>query len=125
MSTRRAGALVAMAVLSAGAIPAAALEGASTADGHAVPPQPRRAYVATSHTVVLEHKRFLPGRVSIRRNESVMWLWRDGVLHNVIGHGFQSRTMTRGSFTVRFTHSGTYDYTCTVHPHMDGTVIVR
>jgi plastocyanin len=116
MSTRCARALartavLTTAVLSAGAVSAPALGGTNA---------------SASHVVVLEHKRFLPAAVSIRRGESVTWLWRDRhQLHNVIGRGFQSHTVTHGSFTVRFAHSGTYAYTCTVHPHMDATVIVR
>ncbi len=116
MSTRCVGALATMTVLAiavpgAGAVPAPAFH---------------EAHASASHVVVLEHKRFLPGGVSIRRGESVTWLWRDGhTPHNVIGRGFQSRVVTRGSFTVRFAQGGTYAYTCSVHPHMDGTVIVR
>lgn len=127
MKARRASALITMALLSAGTIPASALGGAQAAGlSGAHVAGLNGAQAAGSHTVLLEHKRFLPGRVSIKRGESVTWLWRDGhIPHNVIGDGFQSDTTTRGSFTVRFMHSGTYDYTCTVHPHMDGAVSVR
>ncbi len=84
------------------------------------------AHAAGSHTVVLRHSQFLPGSVSIRRGDSVTWVWRDGhTMHNVVGHGFQSSVMTHGSFTVRFTRGGSYSYTCTVHPHMDGRIIVH
>lgn len=112
MSAKTVLTLATIAALGGGTIPAAAAFGG----GHA----------SSSHTVVLRHSQFLPGTVSIRRGESVTWLWRDGgVLHNVIGHGFHSRTQTHGSFTVRFTHGGTFNYTCTVHPHMNGRVIVH
>lgn len=104
-------ALAAVAVVGAGAIPAGALGG---------------AHAASSHTVALKHNQYLPGAVSIRRGDSVTWVWEDGnVLHNVIGHGFQSRTVRHGTFTVRFTRGGTYSYRCTVHPHMAGRVIVH
>jgi plastocyanin len=84
------------------------------------------AHVASSHAVVLKDDTFRPGTLSIRRGESVTWLWRDGrVVHNVVGHGFQSRVQSQGSFTVRFTHSGTFAYRCTVHPHMTGAIVVH
>ncbi len=113
MSAKTLAAMAAMATAAGGvAIPAAA-----ALDG---------AHAAGSHTVILKDSTFRPGAVSIRRGESVTWLWRDGhVLHNVIGHGFQSRTQTHGSFTVRFTHSGTFNYRCTVHPHMTGEIVVH
>ncbi len=111
MNGKCAAVLATIAVACAGALPAAALGGAHAASGH---------------TVVLRHNQFLPGAVSIRRGDSVTWLWQDGrTQHNVVGHGFQSRVLRHGSFTVRFTRSGTYSYTCTVHAHMNGKVIVH
>lgn len=111
MNAKAVAALAAIAVAGTAAIPAGALGGAHAASGH---------------TVVLMHNRYLPGTVSIHRGDSVTWLWRDGgVLHNVIARSFRSRTVTHGSFTVRFTRSGTYTYTCTVHAHMNGKVIVH
>lgn len=113
MSAKTAALLAAVATVGGGAIPAAAALS-------------ERAHAAGSHTVVLQHNRFEPGAVSIRRGESVTWAWRDGnTIHNVIGGGFGSRVMSHGTFTVRFTRSGRYDYKCTIHPHMDGTVIVH
>jgi plastocyanin len=99
------------------AIPASALAGPGPA-----------AHSAGSHTVVLKNIRFNPGALSIRRGESVTWSWRDGgTEHNVTGHGFHSRTQTRGSFTVRFTRAGTYRYHCTIHESegMRGTIVVH
>jgi plastocyanin len=113
MSAKTVAALAAVAAMGGGAIPAAAALGGG-------------AHAAGSHTVILRHNQYLPGTVSIRRGESVMWVWADrGVLHNVIAHEFRSRTMTHGTFSVRFTRSGTYNYKCTVHPHMSGRVIVH
>jgi plastocyanin len=82
---------------------------------------------ASSHTVVLKGLRFHPSTITIKRGESVTWVWRDGTEHNVTASGFHSRTQTHGSFTVRFTHAGTFNYHCTIHIHegMVGKVIVR
>jgi plastocyanin len=111
MNARWVAALAAMAIVAGGAIPAGALGG---------------AHAASSHTVVLKHNQYLPGTVSIRRGDSVTWVWQDGnALHNVIARSFQSRTVKHGTFTVRFSRSGTYSYRCTVHPHMTGKVIVH
>ncbi len=86
------------------------------------------AHAARSHTVTLKNIAFHPGDLSINRGDSVTWLWRDGeVEHNVTGHGFRSRTQKRGSFTVRFTHSGTFNYHCTIHVSegMKGKIVVH
>jgi plastocyanin len=86
------------------------------------------ARTASSHTVILKNIRFHPATLSIRRGESVRWVWEDGKTeHNVTFHGFHSRTTTSGSYTVRFTQQGTFDYSCTLHASegMKGKVVVH
>ncbi len=116
-------AAIALGAVAAIALPAVAVGGvsaggASGGDGR----------LAGSHTVVLKNIRFHPSTLSIRSGESVTWLWRDeGVAHNVTASSFRSRTQTNGSFTVRFTHVGTFNYRCTIHAAegMRGKVIVH
>jgi len=108
-----AGALVTLAATSGAAIPALASSG-----GHA----------ASGHTVVLKSLRYHPGTLSIKRGDTVTWLWRDnGTEHNVTGRGFKSRTMSKGSFSVRFTRAGTFNYHCTIHVSegMKGRIVVH
>ncbi|MCD4822153.1 MAG: hypothetical protein K8R11_08830, partial [Methanococcoides sp.] len=39
---------------------------------------------------------------------------------------FDSGTLAKGeSFIMTFEEAGTYDYICTIHPWMEGTVIVE
>ena len=74
------------------------------------------ARAAGGHSVALRNIRFNPATLNIHRGESVTWLWRDGgTEHNVTFHGFHSRTMGHGSYTVRFTRRGTFSYRCTLH----------
>jgi plastocyanin len=83
---------------------------------------------AAGHTVTLKNIRFHPGTLTIKRGDSVTWVWRDGsIRHNVTGSSFKSRTMSTGSFTVRFTRKGTFNYRCTIHVSlgMRGTIVVR
>ncbi len=88
-----------------------------------------RAHASSAtHTVVLKHIRFNPPTLSIHRGDSVTWQWRDGsIAHNVTGTSFKSRTQSRGSFTVRFVRSGTFNYRCTIHARlgMQGRIVVR
>jgi plastocyanin len=83
---------------------------------------------AGSHTVTLKDIAFHPGDLSINRGDSVTWVWRDGETeHNVTFHDFHSRTQAHGSYTVRFEHSGTFSYECTLHvaEGMKGKIIVH
>lgn len=107
-------AMLALAASAAVAAPTAALASA----GHA----------ASTHTVILKNLRFTPSTVTIKKGESVTWVWRDGAIkHNVTGPGFHSPTQSHGTFTVRFTHVGTVNYRCTIHAMegMVGKVVVR
>jgi plastocyanin len=114
MKSRTAiGALVALLGATAMAIPAFAAGGAHGASGH---------------TVTLSHIRYHPGTLSIKRGDTVTWVWADkGREHNVTGGGFRSRTMTKGSFAVRFTRAGTFNYHCTIHVSegMRGRIVVH
>jgi plastocyanin len=85
------------------------------------------ARTASTHTVSLREFRFHPGSLTINRGDSVKWVWHDEVEHNVTFHGFHSRTQVHGSFTVRFTHAGTFKYRCTIHAAegMLGKIVVR
>jgi plastocyanin len=83
---------------------------------------------ASGHTVVLKEISFHPGALNIRPGDSVTWLWRDGgTEHNVTFAGFHSRTQGRGSYTVKFTRRGTFNYRCTIHVAlgMRGKIIVH
>lgn len=94
----------------------------------AIPAVASGAHIAGTHTVVLKSMRFHPSSITIKRGESVTWVWRDGSLaHNVTGKGFHSRTQSHGSFTERFTKRGTFNYVCTIHVAlgMKGRVVVR
>jgi len=103
----------ALALAIAGALPGAA---ASTARS------------ATTRNVVLQSIRFHPATLSIRRGDSVRWVWRDGgIHHNVTFQRFHSRTQGGGSYTVRFAHAGAFAYRCTIHASqgMRGKIVVH
>ena len=102
---------------------------AAAATGTAIPAfATGGAHAASRHTVSFTHTRYHPGTLSINRGDTVTWLWTDkGHEHNVTAKGFKSRTMTKGSFTVRFSRAGTFNYLCTIHvaEGMRGKVVVH
>lgn len=107
------------AILMWGAFAALALVPAASALGG--------ARAASSHTVGLEHFSFRPSTLSIRRGDSVTWVWHDSREHNVTFNSFHSRTQVHGSYTVRFMRAGTFNYRCTIHvaEGMRGRIIVH
>ncbi len=112
MNKKTLATLAVLAVAVGAAIPTVALGGARA---------------ASTHTVILKNIRFHPATLSINRGDSVKWLWEDNTEHNVTFHGLHSRTQERGSYTIRFTKSGTFNYHCTIHVSegMKGKIIVH
>jgi plastocyanin len=77
-------------------------------------------------TVTLKHISFIRPTVHINKGDSVKWVWKDPTVpHNVTFAHMHSGTKQKGTYTLRFTTAGTFRYHCTIHPGMDGRVIVR
>ncbi|MDO8186300.1 plastocyanin/azurin family copper-binding protein [Conexibacter sp. JD483] len=82
---------------------------------------------AATRTVTLKNIAFNPKKVTIGKGDRVVWRWRDsGIIHNVTSSRFRgSGNRSGGSYGVTFRSAGTYSYRCTLHPGMNGTVVVR
>ncbi|HEX2272325.1 MAG TPA: cupredoxin family copper-binding protein [Acidimicrobiales bacterium] len=77
-------------------------------------------------TVVIDDMAFSPETVEIPAGDTVAWVWRDSATHDVaFADGAASPKQKSGSWQRTFSQPGTYDYVCTLHPNMRGTVVVR
>jgi plastocyanin len=77
-------------------------------------------------TVTIKDLAYTPATLTVPAGATVTWVWRDGAIaHDVKGDGFQSKVIAKGTFSHRFTQPGTYDYVCTLHPNMTGTIEVN
>lgn len=64
--------------------------------------------------------------VTIPVGGKVTWVNEDAAPHNAVGDTFKTADLEKGeSDTVTFDKPGTYNYICTFHPYMKGTVIVE
>ena len=79
---------------------------------------------AGAPTVTLKSLKFEPEKVSIKAGETVKWEWKENVLHNVHGDGFESANKSGGVYSHTFEKAGTFEYECTLHSGMVGTVEV-
>ena len=81
-----------------------------------------------SKTVGAYNNYFSPKKVTVSRGSKVTWVIRKGV-HNVRskrGSFLASKNLGKGGkYSKRFSRSGSYPYVCTLHPGMDGKVVVR
>jgi plastocyanin len=75
--------------------------------------------------VVIEDLAFAPETLTVEVGDTITWVWRDGsIKHDVSGDDFASEVTSEGTFRHRFDNPGTYDYVCTLHPNMTGTIEV-
>lgn len=69
---------------------------------------------------------FNPESITVSAGDTVRWTNMDSVDHTVSGPSFESGILENGdSFEFLFTDPGVYDYSCSIHPSMKGTVTVE
>ncbi len=76
---------------------------------------------------------YLPYEISITPGESVTWLNEDSAFHSITSGNFENPDGLFDSghldpsetFSYTFETSGTFEYYCTLHPWMQGFVIVE
>jgi len=78
--------------------------------------------------VSIENLAFNPNTLTVSTGTTVTWINNDNVDHTVNSESglFNSGTLTKGkNYTYTFTEPGTYNYICSLHPSMRGTIKVQ
>jgi plastocyanin len=94
------------------------------------PPAASSTQPSSGGTVTVDMKNiaFSPNSVTVKVGQTVKWVNQDTVAHNVTAQSgaFKSTNFgPGGSFTFKATKPGTFGYVCTIHPGMNGTLIVK
>lgn len=94
------------------------------------PPQEENGGQLTPDALVITivGSKFSKETMTIPQGATVRWTNNDFVQHNVVSVDgtFTSPTLDNGdSFEYKFDTIGTFDYTCTFHPGMNGNIIVK
>ncbi|WP_396918549.1 cupredoxin family copper-binding protein [Mycolicibacterium sp.] len=77
--------------------------------------------------VRIDNFAFVPATLTVKRGETVTWTNHDEEPHTVAsGDGsFHSPGMdANGTYSFTFSTPGSFDYICSIHPFMRGTVVV-
>jgi plastocyanin len=108
--------------------------GSTTGGGGSSTPAPATTGAASGGgggapvTVAMKNITFSPKSVSVKVGQKVDWTNDDSVAHNVTatsGASFRSSDFGQGgTFSYTPTKAGTIQYVCTIHPGMDGTIVV-
>jgi len=86
------------------------------------------AYAAPAkHTVTIEAVKYDPPTLTVKQGDSVTWINKDPYPHTVTAAGaFDSKDIgAEGKWTYVARKPGRYDYICTLHPNMKGTLVVE
>ncbi|GMV53992.1 MAG: hypothetical protein D8M52_06235 [Chlorobi bacterium] len=84
-------------------------------------------HVGVTDTVVIEGMQFVPQSLTVHKGDTVVWINRDMVVHNVTDDS--NRSQSSGDINVGATWmmvpSKSFSYLCTIHPTMTGSVTVQ
>ena len=85
------------------------------------------AHVAETE-VKIDNFAFAPQRVTVKAGTTVTWINDEDIPHTVASSTklFKSNALdTKDKFSFTFTTPGAYEYFCSLHPHMTGTIVVE
>ncbi len=93
-------------------------------------PSAARPAAAASDQVVIRDFDFGPKALTVAVGTKVIWTNRDDDPHTVTSEAdpklFSSPPLDTGdAFAFTFDKPGTYRYFCSIHPHMQGTIVVK
>lgn len=91
------------------------------------------AVSAPASTVVqvevrIDNFSFSPAAITVKAGTQITWTNEDDIPHTVVSDtkAFKSKVLATGErFTYTAGKSGTYPYSCSIHPNMTGKVVVE
>jgi amicyanin len=78
-------------------------------------------------TVKIDNFTFEPDKLTVKVGTTVTWINEDDIPHTVVAtnKAFRSKALdTDDKFSFTFTTPGSYEYFCSLHPHMKAMVVV-
>jgi plastocyanin len=89
---------------------------------------PSSAARAEDGMVKINDFQFAPARLTVKAGTTVTWRNKDDIPHTITSttRAFKSKALdTDDIFAFTFIEPGSYEYFCSLHPHMTGTIVVE
>ena len=84
---------------------------------------------AKENKIEIKDFAFSPQKITVKSGDKIIWINRDEEPHTVVSVGkkFQKSSAldTDQEFSITAGAPGTYEYFCSVHPKMTGTIVVE
>ena len=78
------------------------------------------------NTIVIQNFAFDPAVLTIKQGATVTWVNEDTAIHTIKSDTFNSQDLNQGDkFEITFSNKGSFDYTCGIHPSMQGKIVVE
>jgi plastocyanin len=83
----------------------------------------------SDNTIIIQKMAYNPAQLTVNAGDIVRWVNKDTVVHSVV-FSKDAKIDPSGvlapsqSFSVRFYNTGVYNYSCGIHPQMQGSVVV-
>lgn len=84
--------------------------------------------VPQTKVVMISNFAYVPRSIALNVGDSILWKHDDVAAHDSVSVDglFKSPVLERGgSFSFKFEKAGTYEYYCSIHPSMRGTIVVQ
>jgi len=83
--------------------------------------------MVSDNTIRIKKLAFDPANITVKVGSTVRWVNQDSVPHRIMfADGTYSQTLAASdSWSRKIDSVGTYNYICSIHPEMHGTVIVE
>ena len=78
--------------------------------------------------VGIDNFTFNPQKLTVKAGTTVTWTNKDDIPHAIaaVSKQFKSKALDTGdAYSFTFTTPGAYEYFCSLHPHMTGTIVVE
>lgn len=82
----------------------------------------------TANDISIKNMDFSPATLTVKSGTTVTWTNNDSYAHTVTSktNAFDSGDITSGkTFSFTFSAAGTYNYFCSLHPAMTGSIVVQ
>jgi plastocyanin len=86
------------------------------------------AWAQSASMIVMKNFDFMPMSLTVAAGTTVTWKNLDGEPHTVVSDSglYRSAALDQNdTFSFKFDKPGVYKYTCSIHPKMTGSIVVR
>ena len=86
------------------------------------------ARLCCRHGGKIDNFTFNPATITVKAGTTVTWTNGDDIPHTVVAtaKAFKSKVLdTSDKFSFTFTTPGSYEYFCSLHPHMKASIVVE